>query len=51
MLAVLGLILKLPGTILVPWGKVLGVPGPHFEGPGAPHGHFFDDLAAILPKM
>ena len=39
--APLGLILDLPGIILVPWRAVLGGPGLHFEGPGAPHGHFF----------
>ena len=40
-LALLGLILGLPGSMLTPWGIILAGLGLHFGGPGATHGHIF----------
>ena len=46
-LGVLGLNLELRGLILLPRWTVLGAPGLHFEGPGAPRGSILSILQQI----
>ena len=50
-LGALGLHLGAPGNHFGALGGRFGRQGLPFRGPGAPHGHIFFDLAAILLKM